>query len=83
MELRFKHSRLQRSSKYCYTGIRDWEDYGVTGYLVGLTSEPVWCNTLSGALQNPKDKYIGNPGGQSWTVEWLKFDNSYFKVSST
>ncbi|CAM6121034.1 unnamed protein product [Calypogeia fissa] len=28
---------------------------------------------------NPKDKYIGNPGGQSWTVEWLTFDNSYFK----
>lgn len=28
---------------------------------------------------NPKDKFIGNPGGQSWTVEWLKFDNSYFK----
>ncbi|AQK71676.1 L-ascorbate peroxidase S chloroplastic/mitochondrial [Zea mays] len=21
----------------------------------------------------------GEPGGQSWTVEWLKFDNSYFK----
>eukprot|EP01018_Ginkgo_biloba_P019251 Gb_14035 [translate_table: standard] len=21
----------------------------------------------------------GAPGGQSWTVEWLKFDNSYFK----
>ena len=22
----------------------------------------------------------GNPGGSSWTPEWLKFDNSYFKV---
>ncbi|KAL2610659.1 hypothetical protein R1flu_029232 [Riccia fluitans] len=22
---------------------------------------------------------IGAPGGQSWTVQWLKFDNSYFK----
>lgn len=22
----------------------------------------------------------GAPGGQSWTVEWLRFDNSYFKV---
>lgn len=21
----------------------------------------------------------GKPGGQSWTIEWLKFDNSYFK----
>ncbi|WOL12904.1 putative L-ascorbate peroxidase 6, chloroplastic/mitochondrial [Canna indica] len=21
----------------------------------------------------------GRPGGQSWTVQWLKFDNSYFK----
>ncbi|KAL6515532.1 putative L-ascorbate peroxidase 7, chloroplastic [Orobanche hederae] len=21
----------------------------------------------------------GTPGGQSWTVQWLKFDNSYFK----
>jgi hypothetical protein len=20
----------------------------------------------------------GKPGGQSWTVDWLKFDNSYF-----
>lgn len=24
------------------------------------------------------EKGPGNPGGQSWTVEWLKFDNSYF-----
>ena len=23
----------------------------------------------------------GNPGGSSWTKDWLKFDNSYFKVS--
>ena len=23
----------------------------------------------------------GKPGGSSWTPEWLKFDNSYFKVS--
>ncbi|KAL3690506.1 hypothetical protein R1sor_016815 [Riccia sorocarpa] len=22
---------------------------------------------------------VGAPGGQSWTVQWLKFDNSYFK----
>ncbi len=22
----------------------------------------------------------GNPGGSSWTPDWLKFDNSYFKV---
>ncbi|RWW13822.1 hypothetical protein GW17_00022445 [Ensete ventricosum] len=22
----------------------------------------------------------GAPGGQSWTVQWLKFDNSYFRV---
>ena len=21
----------------------------------------------------------GTPGGSSWTPEWLKFDNSYFK----
>ncbi|NP_001295648.1 probable L-ascorbate peroxidase 6, chloroplastic [Jatropha curcas] len=31
----------------------------------------------------PETKYTKNgpgaPGGQSWTVEWLKFDNSYFK----
>lgn len=31
----------------------------------------------------PETKYTkdgpGNPGGQSWTVQWLKFDNSYFK----
>lgn len=31
----------------------------------------------------PETKYTkdgpGSPGGQSWTVEWLKFDNSYFK----
>ncbi|KAK9832548.1 hypothetical protein WJX81_008249 [Elliptochloris bilobata] len=30
-----------------------------------------------------KTKYTengpGNPGGSSWTAEWLKFDNSYFK----
>jgi hypothetical protein len=25
----------------------------------------------------------GAPGGQSWTAEWLKFDNSYFKVRAT
>lgn len=22
----------------------------------------------------------GAPGGQSWTVDWLKFNNAYFKV---
>ncbi|KAG8071005.1 hypothetical protein GUJ93_ZPchr0006g42122 [Zizania palustris] len=31
----------------------------------------------------PETKYTkdgpGEPGGQSWTIEWLKFDNSYFK----
>ncbi|KAJ8450299.1 hypothetical protein Cgig2_004756 [Carnegiea gigantea] len=31
----------------------------------------------------PVTKYTkdgpGTPGGQSWTVQWLKFDNSYFK----
>ncbi|KAG6488931.1 probable L-ascorbate peroxidase 6, chloroplastic/mitochondrial [Zingiber officinale] len=31
----------------------------------------------------PETKYTkdgpGSPGGQSWTVQWLKFDNSYFK----
>ncbi|KAK7836617.1 probable L-ascorbate peroxidase 6, chloroplastic/mitochondrial isoform X1 [Quercus suber] len=31
----------------------------------------------------PETKYTkdgpGAPGGQSWTVKWLKFDNSYFK----
>eukprot|EP00897_Mesotaenium_endlicherianum_P008365 jgi/Mesen1/7557/ME000392S06823 len=26
-----------------------------------------------------QEKGPGSPGGQSWTVEWLKFDNSYFK----
>ena len=26
------------------------------------------------------EKGPGTPGGSSWTVEWLKFDNSYFKV---
>jgi len=32
---------------------------------------------------NKETKYTkdgpGSPGGSSWTVEWLKFDNSYFK----
>lgn len=23
----------------------------------------------------------GTKGGQSWTIEWLKFDNQYFTVS--
>lgn len=23
----------------------------------------------------------GTPGGQAWTVNWLTFDNSYFKVT--
>jgi L-ascorbate peroxidase len=31
----------------------------------------------------PETKYTkdgpGAPGGQSWTAQWLKFDNSYFK----
>jgi len=22
----------------------------------------------------------GKPGGQSWTIDWLKFNNTYFKV---
>ncbi|XP_052884486.1 probable L-ascorbate peroxidase 6, chloroplastic/mitochondrial isoform X2 [Gossypium arboreum] len=28
---------------------------------------------------NDKKDGPGAPGGQSWTVQWLKFDNSYFK----
>ena len=32
-----------------------------------------------------KTKYTengpGTPGGTSWTIDWLKFDNSYFKVT--
>lgn len=27
----------------------------------------------------PQKDGPGAPGGQSWTVQWLKFDNSYFK----
>lgn len=25
----------------------------------------------------------GKPGGESWTPDWLVFDNSYFKVSTS
>jgi hypothetical protein len=25
----------------------------------------------------------GKPGGQSWTVDWLKFNNTYFTVRQT
>lgn len=28
------------------------------------------------------EKGPGTPGGTSWTIKWLKFDNSYFKVCS-
>ncbi|KAE8684500.1 hypothetical protein F3Y22_tig00111128pilonHSYRG00045 [Hibiscus syriacus] len=30
-------------------------------------------------LSHSTKKGPGAPGGQSWTVQWLKFDNSYFK----
>ncbi|KAE8669570.1 hypothetical protein F3Y22_tig00112230pilonHSYRG00022 [Hibiscus syriacus] len=30
-------------------------------------------------LFSPEKDGPGAPGGQSWTVQWLKFDNSYFK----
>lgn len=38
----------------------------------------------SGLVTMPDTKYTrdgpGNPGGMSWTKDWLKFDNSYFLV---
>ncbi|CAA3008073.1 probable L-ascorbate peroxidase 6, chloroplastic isoform X1 [Olea europaea subsp. europaea] len=40
-----------------------------------LSGDPVRGNYL---IFNQKDG-PGAPGGQSWTVQWLKFDNSYFK----
>lgn len=41
----------------------------------------------SGAARKQSTKYTqdgpGTKGGQSWTREWLKFDNSYFKDVKT
>jgi hypothetical protein len=51
----------------------------VASYKVGL---PL-LSEMSGFGKEEGTKYTksgpGAPGGTSWTVEWLKFDNSYFK----
>jgi hypothetical protein len=58
-----------------------WVLNWVDSILCGFVGEDISCSGFP--VQNPKDKFIGNPGGQSWTVDWLKFDNSYFKVSKS
>lgn len=48
-----------------------WINWACLVYLV--SSSTMSCYSLQ--KNGP-----GAPGGQSWTVEWLRFDNSYFKV---
>jgi ABC-type glycerol-3-phosphate transport system substrate-binding protein len=39
---------------------------------------PAQQSGVDAALAKYTEKGPGAPGGQSWTPEWLKFDNSYF-----
>ncbi|KAE8695633.1 putative L-ascorbate peroxidase 8 [Hibiscus syriacus] len=39
----------------------------------------IYCQVILFMLSSILNDGPGEPGGQSWTVQWLKFDNSYFK----
>lgn len=76
---------LCSSMPWCFF-FRDPEGNQIfTFFLCAITNRESWFRQINKLV--PELFYFalqkdgpGAPGGQSWTVQWLKFDNSYFKV---